>query len=141
MSEKELSGWAIGWSGFAGFMLILAGIMQGLNGLAALLNDEFFVKLPNYTFKLDVTAWGWIHLLIGIVLVASGFGIFKGHVAGRTIGVFAAAGTMVANFMWLPYYPVWSSIMIFVSIAIIWALTIHGRDIAVAGTESPSHFD
>jgi hypothetical protein len=132
MADRELSGWAIGWSGFAGFMLILAGIMQGLNGLAALFNDEFFVKLPTYTFKLDITGWGWIHLIVGIVLVASGFGILKGHIAGRTIGVIAAGLTMIANFAWLPYYPVWSSIVIFMCIAIIWALTVHGRDVAYA---------
>jgi hypothetical protein len=133
MSDNQPSAWAVGWAGFAGFMLILAGIMQGLNGLAAILNDQFFVKLPNYTFRLDVTAWGWIHLIIGVILVASGAGIFKGHVAGRTIGVIAAGVSIVGNFMWLPYYPVWSVVAIAMGIAVIWALTAHGRDIAVAG--------
>ena len=135
MSENKRSGWAIGWSGFAGFLLILAGIMQGINGLAAIFNDEFYVRLPNYTFRLDITAWGWIHLIVGIVLIASGVGIFKGHVAGRVIGVIVAGLTVIANFMWLPYYPVWSVILIALGVAVIWALTAHGRDIAEAGCD------
>lgn len=135
MSDNQPSAWAVGWSGFAGFMLILAGIMQGLNGLAAIINDQFFVKLPNYTFRLDVTAWGWIHLIIGVILIASGAGIFKGHVLGRTVGVIAAGLSVIGNFMWLPYYPVWSVVAIAMGIAVIWALTAHGRDIAVAGLD------
>ena len=131
MSDNYPSGWAIGWSAFAGSMLVVAGTLQFLDGLVALFNDEFYIRLPNYTFRLDVTAWGWIHVLIGIVLFASGLGIFKGHVAGRTVGVIVASLSLVANFMWLPYYPVWSIIIIAICIAVIWALTAHGRDIAV----------
>lgn len=131
MSDNYPSGWAIGWSAFAGSMLLVAGTLQILDGLVALFNDEFYVRLENYTYKLDVTAWGWIHLLMGIVLVAAGVGIFKGHVFGRTVGVIAASLSLIANFMWLPYYPVWSIIIIAICIAIIWALTAHGRDIAV----------
>lgn len=135
MSENRASAWAVGWSGFAGFMLIVAGIMQGINGLSAIFNDEFFVRLPNYTFRLDITGWGWIHLILGVVLVASGLGVFSGHLAGRIVGVVVAGLCAIANFMWLPYYPVWSSILIAVCVAIIWALTAHGRDIAA--TDDP----
>jgi hypothetical protein len=135
MSENQPSAWAVGWAGFAGFMLILAGIMQGLNGLSAILNDNFFVKLPNYTFRFDVTTWGWIHLILGLILVASGVGIFKGHILGRTVGVIAAGLSVIGNFMWLPYYPVWAIVAIAIGIAVIWALTAHGRDIATAGLD------
>jgi hypothetical protein len=58
-------------------------------------------------------------------------GIGEGHVAGRTVGVLAACLSLVSNFMWLPYYPVWSTIIIAMCIAVIWALTAHGRDIAL----------
>ena len=81
-------------------------------------------------FEFDVTAWGLIHMILGVVLIASGIGIFSGNVAARTVGVIVAAVAMIANFAWLPYYPVWSIILIAISIAIIWALTAHGRDIA-----------
>jgi hypothetical protein len=81
-------------------------------------------------FEFDITAWGWIQLILGVLLIASGLGIFSGNVAARTVGVIMAASAAIANFAWLPYYPVWSFIVIAICIAIIWALTVHGRDIA-----------
>jgi hypothetical protein len=124
------SGWAVGWAAFAGVMLILLGIMDFIQGLVAVVNDEFYVVAGDWVVKFDVTTWGWIHIILGIVLVASGFGIFSGNVAARTVGVIAAGLAMIANFAWLPYYPVWSIILIAICAAIIWALTAHGRDIA-----------
>ena len=130
MSEENPSGWAIGWAAFAAFMLMLAGAMQFLAGLSALLNDEYFVVGDDYAFKLDVTGWGWIHVVIGIVVFCCGMGVLKGHVLGRTVGVLAASVSLLANFLWLPYQPVWSTVLIAVCVAVIWALTAHGRDIA-----------
>lgn len=129
MSEEDPSGWAVGWAAFAAVMLIIAGSLQFLSGLTAILNDEFYVVGSEYTFKFDVTTWGWIHLVAGIVIIGSGLGILKGHVIGRTVGVLAAAGSLVVNFLWLPYAPVWSTIIIAICVAVIWALTAHGRDI------------
>ena len=130
MSEENPSGWAAGWAAFAGVMLIMIGVFQSLAGLVAVIDDEYYVIGPNYTWELDTTTWGWIHLLIGIVLVLSGLGIFSGNVAARTVGVLVALVSAIANFMWLPYYPVGSVIIIAINIAVIWALTAHGRDIA-----------
>ena len=121
---------AVGWAGFAGVMLILIGIMDFIQGLVALVNDEFYVIDDDWVVKFDVTAWGWIHIILGIILVASGIGIFSGNLAARIVGVVVASVAMVANFAWLPYYPVWSIILIAISGAVIWALTAHGRDIA-----------
>jgi hypothetical protein len=128
-NESNYSSWAVGWAGFAGLMLVLMGAFDVIQGLVALFNDEFFVVTQDWVFKFDITAWGWIQLILGIVLVASGFGIFSGHVAGRTVGVFAAGSAAIVNFAWLPYYPLWSIIVIAISVAVIWALTAHGRDI------------
>ena len=83
--------------------------------------------------KLDITGWGWIHLVIGILVFLAGLGIFSGNVLARTVGVLVAIGSAIANFVWLPIQPVWSSIMIAVAVAVIWALTAHGRDIAAEG--------
>ncbi|MGI9613550.1 MAG: DUF7144 family membrane protein [Acidimicrobiales bacterium] len=129
-TDPNYSSWAVGWSGFAGIMLIVIGVMDFIQGLVALANDTFFVVGEEWIFEFDVTAWGWIHLILGIVLIASGVGIFSGNVLARTVGVIVAGLAVIANFAWLPYYPVWSIIIIGVSIAIIWALTAHGRDIA-----------
>ena len=123
------SGWAVGWSGFAGIMLIIIGVMDVIQGLVALVNDTFYVVGEEWVFEFNVTAWGWIHLILGIILVLSGIGIFSGNVAARTVGVIVAGVAALVNFAWLPYFPVWSIIVIAICIAVIWALTAHGRDI------------
>lgn len=129
MSEDNPSGWAVGWAMFAATMLFISGVLQALAGLSAILDDDFYVVSENYVFKLDPTAWGWIHLIIGIVVFCCGLGILKGHVLGRTVGVLAAAAVIVTNFTWLPYSPVWSTILIAIGVSVIWALTAHGRDV------------
>jgi len=126
MSEQP-SGWAAGYAAFAGVMLVIVGFFQACAGLVAVLEDEFFGA--EWTFKFDVTTWGWIHLILGIVILVSGFGIFTGNAAARTVGVIVAGLSAVANFLWLPWYPIWATIVIALDVAIIWALTAHGRDI------------
>lgn len=129
--DSNYSSWAAGWAGFAGFMLILIGVFDVIQGLVALFNDEFYVVTTDWVFKFDITAWGWIQLILGAVLIASGLGIFSGNVAGRTVGVIVAGLAAIINFAWLPYYPLWSIIVIAICVAVIWALTAHGRDVTV----------
>jgi hypothetical protein len=131
MSEQP-SAWAAGYAAFAGFILIMIGCFQSIAGLVGILEDEFYAVGQKWVFEFDATTWGWIHLLIGIILVLSGVGIFTGNVLARTVGVIVACISAIANFMWLPYYPVWSIVIIALNVAIIWALTAHGRDIAEA---------
>ena len=123
--------WAVGWAGFAGIMLIMIGAFHALAGLIAVINDTFYVVGPEYIFQFDVSTWGWVHLIGGALVILSGFGIFSGNVAARTVGVLVAALSAVVNFAWLPYAPVWSTIMIAIAVAVIWALTVHGRDMAM----------
>jgi hypothetical protein len=127
--EREPSGAAVGWTMFAAFMLILIGSFHAIAGLAGLINDETFVLTQEYVFKFDTTTWGWIHLLGGIIVVLAGFGLFSGAVWARTVGVIVALVSAIASFGWLPYQPVWSTVIIAVDIAVIWALTAHGRDV------------
>ena len=127
--KTDYSSWAVGWAGFAGVMLIIIGVMDVIQGLVALINDEFYVVTQEFIFEFNVTTWGWIQLILGVVLIASGIGIFSGNVAARTVGVIIAGLAAIINFAWLPYYPVWSIIVIAICIAIIWSLTAHGRDI------------
>lgn len=129
-TPSDYSSWAVGWSGFAGVMLIMLGVMDVIQGLVALVNNEFYVIGQEWVFEFDITAWGWIHIIGGIILIMSGVGIFSGNVAARTVGVIVAGLVAIANFAWLPYYPVWSIVMIAIAITVIWSLTAHGRDIA-----------
>jgi hypothetical protein len=111
-------------------MLAVVGVLDIIQGVVAIANDEFYVVGSEWVFKFDITTWGWIHIVLGVVLLLSGLGVFSGNVLARTVGVVVAALVMVVNFAWLPYYPIWSIIIIAVCIAVIWALTMHGRDIA-----------
>ena len=124
------SAWAAGYAAFAGVVLVMIGFFQAVAGLVAIIDDQFYVVGQEYIFQFDVTTWGRIHLIIGVIVLLSGFGIFSGNVAARTVGVLVAAISGVAAFMWLPWYPVWAIVIIALDIAVIWALTMHGRDIA-----------
>ena len=124
------SGWATGFIVFAGVMMIMAGGFQSVAGLAALFEDGFYLSTPNYLLEFDTTTWGWIHLLMGVVVLLAGIAVLNGQVWGRTVGVILAVLSAMVNFAFIPYYPFWSMLIIAVDIFVIWALTAHGRDIA-----------
>ena len=121
--EDAISGWAVGGTFFAATMLIMLGFFQAITGFAAILEDEFFVLTRNYVFDLDVTAWGWIHLVIGVVAVFAGAYIMTGATWARAIGILAALVIAVNNFLFLPYYDLWSLVGIAISVWVIWSLT------------------
>jgi len=127
--DDQPSGWAIGWTGFAGIMMVMGGIWWIITGIVALANSTFYVVGAEYVFKFNVTTWGWIHVLLGIVILVAGFYVFTGAVWARTVGVIIAVLWGLIAFAWLPWYPVWAILFIAVSIFVIWALTVHGHDI------------
>jgi hypothetical protein len=131
MQQRPISGWAIGFIVFAGVAMVTIGILHALWGLAAIINDQFFVKVNNYAFKFDVTTWGWIQLISGVIAAIAGIYLFSGAVLARAVGVVLAILSIIFNFMALPYFPIWSIVIIALDIAVIWALTVHGRDITV----------
>ncbi|MEX0167585.1 DUF7144 family membrane protein [Streptomyces sp. LMG1-1-1.1] len=120
--------WAGGLRVFAAVMLALAGLLGIFRGIMAIAEDEVFVNTPNYVFKFDLTSWGWIHLALGVVAVLVSFGLFGAAAWARYTGVGIAALVVIANFLSLPYYPVWSVIMIAMSGFIIWALCVDRGD-------------
>jgi len=117
--------WATGVAIFAAALLLTAGLFQIVQGFVAILDDEFFVHTSKYTFEFDTTAWGWIHLIIGIVLVLTGFFLFTGAAWARIVGIAVAVLSMLANFLWLPYYPFWAIVVIALDVAVIWALSTY----------------
>jgi hypothetical protein len=129
MSQRQGSAWAAGWISFAGFMMILLGSFHAVAGLVGIFDDTFYTKTANYIFQFDRSTWGWIHLIVGIIIVLAGFGVFSGAVWARTIGVIMAIVSGIAAFAWLPWYPIWGIAIIVCAIAVIWALTLHGREV------------
>ena len=124
--DRHLSGWAVAGISFAAALMIVVGIFQVIAGLTAIFNDEFFIVSENYTFDLDVTAWGWIHLLLGILLLFAGWGLFSGAAWATVVALTLAILSAVANFFFIPYYPWWSLLVIALDIWIIWSLTRPG---------------
>ena len=130
MASREVSGWAIGWMVYAGVWMWILGFFHALAGFVSILENELYVATPSYVFQLDVTTWGWIHLILGGVVFMAGFVVFSGAVWARTIGVILAVLSTLATFAWLPWYPIWGLLMITANVFVIWALTVHGRDVA-----------
>ena len=125
-NRAPVSGWVTGGVMFAAVMMVMIGAFQALAGIAAIANDEFFVIGRNYTFDLDVTAWGWIHLLLGIAIFCSGLYLFGRRPWSALIAVALAVFSAIANFFFIPYYPWWSLLVIALDVWVIWALTREG---------------
>lgn len=121
-------GFAAGTSIAAAVLLLTVGILQFFQGISALAKDEVLVFGPEYTYKFDVTAWGWIHLILGVVLALTGFFLMTGATWARITAIFLAALSIIANFLWLPYYPLWSILIIALDVVIIWAVTTWDTD-------------
>lgn len=130
--QENYSDAAVGWTIFASILLIMIGVFQAISGLVAIVNDTFYVVGEVWIFQFDISTWGWIHLLIGLVLALAGFFLFRGAMWARVVGIVFASIAAIANFAWLPWYPLWSIIIITVSVFVIWALSVHGRDITQA---------
>lgn len=114
--------WASGGTMFAGVVLLVDGVLGIIKGIVGIAEDDVYARLGDYLFKLDVTAWGWIHLIVGILLVIVGGGILTGAGWAMVLGVAAAAFDIVVNFMWLPYTPIWAIVSIAIGVFVIWAL-------------------
>jgi hypothetical protein len=125
---RQTSGMAVGFILFAAIMLLMVGVFQALQGLVAIFENEFYVQTRNYLFQFDATTWGWIHLVLGLLVAFAGWGLLSGQTWARVVGVTLAALSATANFLFIPYYPIWSSVIIAVDIFVIWALTAHGRE-------------
>jgi hypothetical protein len=123
------SAWA-GWVVFAGTMAIIAGIFNVIQGLVALFDDQYFVVAGGDLLLLDFTGWGWVHLLVGVVMLLVGFGIIRGSPWGLVAGVVIAGVNAIVQLGFLAAYPVWSILIIALDVVVIYALIVHGRELA-----------
>jgi hypothetical protein len=124
--RPAVSGWVVGGIYFAASLMLLVGIFQAIAGLTAILDDAFYVVTENYVFDLDVTAWGWIHLILGVLVAFAGWALFARRVWAGVTAIVLAMFSAIANFFFIPYYPVWSVLMIALAIWVIWAITRPG---------------
>ena len=125
----EVTGWA-GWVGFAGIMLIMLGVFQAIEGFVAIFDDGYYLVRPNgLVINVDYTAWGWLHLIIGLIAVAVGVGLMAGNMVARVVGVIVAVISATLNLLFIGAYPVWSTIIIAVDVIVIYAIVVHGREL------------
>jgi hypothetical protein len=122
---------AIGAIMFAGIMMVMNGIFSAIAGIVALAKEDFYVVLPNYVVELDATTWGWIHLIVGVVVALAGFSVLTGKTWARVIGILVVSLSAIANFAFIPYYPIWSLLIIAIDVVVIWALAAHGREMSM----------
>jgi len=127
--SAEPTAWA-GFVIFAAVMLMLMGSFQIMQGIVAIIRDDYFLTTRNgLVLTIDYTAWGWTHVVIGLIAIAVGLGIFAGQMWARVVGIAIACLSALANAAFLPAYPLWCAIIIAFDVLIIYALAVHGREV------------
>ncbi|WP_168705855.1 DUF7144 family membrane protein [Gordonia paraffinivorans] len=121
-------GFAFGISIVAAALLFVAGLVSIFQGISAIANDELFVIGPNYIFEFSLTAWGWIHLILGIIGVLIAGGLALGADWARVAAIVIASLSIVVQFLWLPYYPAWAILIIVLDLIVIWAVSTWDPD-------------
>lgn len=122
------SAWAISGTIFAATMMVIVGVFQILMGITAIAKNAFFFRPAAYPYSLSTTGWGWIHLILGVVVLATGAGLYSGADWARWVGIFLVTLSAIDNFLFIPFYPLWSILLIALDVFIIWALARGGRD-------------
>jgi hypothetical protein len=125
----EITGWT-GWVAFGGVMMILLGFFQAIQGLVALFDSDYYlVTASGLVVNVDYTAWGWVHLIIGIGAIAAGIGLMMGNMVARVAGIALAVVSAIVNLGFIAAYPIWSTVIIAVDVIVIYAIVVHGREL------------
>jgi hypothetical protein len=116
------------WIAFAGVMMVILGCLDVIWGLAAIVNDEVVVVGGHGALVFDLTTWGWVQLIVGIVIGLTGLGLLSGNEAGRVVAIIVLAINAVLQIVWFPAAPLWSFLMIIIDIVIIYQLTVNWEE-------------
>lgn len=123
------TGWT-GWIAFASCMMLLLGSFQAIQGFVAIFDQGYYaVTEKGLVVNVDYTVWGWVHLVLGVLIAVSGVGILSGNMAARIVGVLFAGVSAILNLLFIQAYPVWSMIIITVDVLVIYSLVVHGREL------------
>ncbi len=122
--------WTTGGTVFAGVLMLVNGLLGVFAGIAGIAKDDVYERIGDYVYKFNLSTWGWIHLVLGIVVAVVGWGILTGASWAKAAGVAVAALAIVAQFLWLPYTPLWALISIAIGVFVIWALCTDRPDSA-----------
>ena len=129
LDQQERTGW-VGWLIFAAVIMAILGVFHAMAGLVALFNDDYYVVTEGgLVIDVDYAAWGWAHLVLGVVLGFAAFSLASGRMFGRVVGVIVASVSAIVNIAFLAASPVWSVTMIALAIIVIYAAVVHGREL------------
>jgi hypothetical protein len=127
--RQQPTAWA-GFVLFGGIMLLVLGAIEAIEGFAALFKDDYYLTTGSgMLVTTDYTAWGWTHLIVGLIAVAAGFGVMAGQMWARVVGIGIAVVSTLVNFAFMSAFPVWSIIVIATNVLVIYALAVHGREV------------
>ncbi|MFD4143523.1 MULTISPECIES: hypothetical protein [unclassified Streptomyces] len=116
------SGWVSGGVVFAGVLMLCSGVLAAIQGIAAIAEDDVYARIGDYVFKMNLTGWGWLHLILGIIVAVVGGGLLSNQPWARVVGIVVASLSLIAQFLFLPYLPIWSVVVMAIDVFIIWAL-------------------
>jgi hypothetical protein len=133
-SNTAARAWARGGTVLAATVLSIAGLFQILLAVVAWArHGTYFVTNSNYVYTFNTAAWGWVHMAIGVVAFLAGLALLTGALWARIVGVALCVIAAVANFLFLPYAPVWSILIIGLSVYAIWAIATNGGRAGMSG--------
>jgi hypothetical protein len=118
----------VGWIQFAGLMMLMVGTFNVIEGLVALFRGAVLVQTAIGPVIFNVAAWGWIHLLVGLVLLVVGAGVLRGMGMALTAAVVVAMLNAILQLVSLTIYPLWSILVITLDVVVIWAIIVHGAE-------------
>jgi hypothetical protein len=125
MSEEDgRLAWATAGAVVAGALMITVGLFQLFEGIAAVADDRIFATVADYTFAIDTSGWGWIHIVLGALLALTGLFVLMGRAWAYGVGIGLAAVSALNQFFFLPYYPLWALLIIAFDVFVIWALAV-----------------
>ena len=119
---------AMGITVTAAVILMIAGVFGMIQGIVGVFASDFYVVTQKWLFELDPTVWGWGQIVVGVIAFGAGLGLFFGKVWAQAVAIIVAAFSILANFTWLPYYPIWAVLVIAFDVFVIWAVSAHGSD-------------
>jgi hypothetical protein len=120
-----------GWKSFCGILLMVVGFFNIIDGLVAITRSNQVEAQLTQELPLtdNVKTWGWIVLILGVILILAGFGLLAGSTWARVVGILVASINAIAQLAWLPHNNFWSFTMILVDIIVIYGIAVHcGRD-------------
>ncbi|MFF5205076.1 hypothetical protein [Streptosporangium sp. NPDC000396] len=131
-TRTQVTGW-IGWIWFAGMMMIMVGVFNAIAGLSALFKGNLYVPTRNQLLVFNLTGWGWIHLLLGILLVVVGVCLVTGQTWARVVAIILVLLNAIEHMLFIPAYPWWSLLVIAIDVLVLYALIVHGEEAKVLG--------